>query len=262
MPRLNPKLRRSLIATHRFFGQLAALVVVLLALTGLALNHDEAFDFLKGSVHWEPLLDWYGIAPKGELVHFSAGEHSAAGLERGLYLDGRYLTDTESELIGVATVQQFLAVATADRLFLVDPGSVDPEDSQDVPGAQIVDQMDSASLPGTLTRVGSRRDGQLWVAVQDEFFRADADLLNWERSVPDEVGWSEASSAPEALTTEILREYRGNGLPLIRVLADLHSGRIFGRHGTWLMDGAAVILLLLVVTGILGSGLGRRKKLD
>jgi hypothetical protein len=262
VPRLNPKLRRSLIATHRFFGQLVVLVVVLLALTGLALNHDEEFDFLKGAVHWEPLLDWYGLVPKGELVHFSAGDHNAAGLELGLYLDGRYLIATESELIGVVGVQQFLAIATADRLFLVEPMSVDPEAPQGGPGARIFDQMNSASLPGSLTRVGSSRDQKLWVAVQDEFFTADAELLNWERSVPKDVSWSEASRAPEALTTEILREYRGHGLPLIRVLVDLHSGRIFGRHGTWLMDGSAVILLLLVLTGILGSGLGRRRKLD
>ena len=61
------------------------------------------------------------------------------------------------------------------------------------------------------------------------------------------------------MEADILGEYRGRGLPLIRVLSDLHSGRIFGRYGTWLMDASAVILLLLVATGILGSGLGRRR---
>lgn len=258
MPRLNPKLRSRLIATHRFFGQAAAVVVVLLALTGLALNHDEDFDFLKGSVHWEPLLSWYGLVPKGELVHFSAGDHNGASLEGGLYLDGRYLAPTESHLIGIVRYQHFLAMATRDRLLLVKP-----EASESVAGAQIFDQMDSASLPGPLTRVGRSRNQELWVAVDDVSFKADADLLNWEASerssVPTDVAWSTATPAPGPLRANILSEYRGHGLPLIRVLADLHSGRIFGRHGPWLMDASAVVLLLLVLTGIMGSGLGRRK---
>ena len=262
MPRLNPKLRRSLIGTHRFFGQAVAVVVVVLALTGLALNHDESFDFLKGSIHWEPLLDWYGIAPKGDLVHFPAGDHNGVSLERGLYLDGVYLTATESYLVGVVKLQDFLAVATPDRLFLVQPvggPSIEPPGSPSDAGARIIDQMDSASLPGPLTRVGHNLNRELWVEVRDEFFKADADLLNWEPSDPAGVIWSASSPLPEALEADILREYRGRGLPLIRVLSDLHSGRIFGRYGTWLMDTSAVILLLLVATGILGSGLGRRR---
>ncbi len=268
MPRLNPKLRRSLIAVHRFFGQLAAAVVIVLALTGLAMNHEEDLDFLEGTVRWEPLLDWYGLAPEGGLVYFAADPHSGASLERGIYLNGRYLVATETPLVGVIRFQRFLAFAARDRLLLVDPKAVDPvpfviKDSiEESTGqrARILDQMDSASLPGLLTRVGRSSDEELVVATDAGSYKADADLLSWSPIDSTTVEWSVQSSPPQELRSAILREFRGEGLPRTRVIADLHSGRILGDYGPWLMDGSAVILLLLVATGIAGSGLGRRRR--
>jgi hypothetical protein len=243
-----------LIAVHRLFGQVAAVVVVVLALTGIAMNHGDDFEFLQGPVRWEPVLDWYGLAPEGELVHFSAGPHSGASLERGIYLDGRYLMATQSSLVGVIRFRSSLAFATRDRLILVDPAPAGADER-----ARILDQMGSASLPGLLTRVGLSRDLELVVETDAGSYKADADLLHWEPADPATVTWSAASPPSEALRTRILREYRGEGLPRTRVIADLHSGRIFGRYGPWLMDGSAVILLLLVATGIARSSLGRRR---
>ena len=229
--------------------------MVLLALTGLAMNHEEDLAFLKGTVRWEALLDWYGLAPDGELVYFSAGSHSGASLERGIYLDGRYLVATESPLVGVIRFQRFLAIATRDRLLLVDPS---PSISDD--RARILDQMDSASLPGSITRVGRSRALELVVDTESGSYKADQDLLSWAPTEAATIDWSAASPPPKELRLAILREFRGEGLPRTRVIADLHSGRIFGDYGPWLMDGSAVILLLLVATGIAGSGLGRRRR--
>ena len=41
-----------------------------------------------------------------------------------------------------------------------------------------------------------------------------------------------------------------HGLPLERVLLDLHSGRIFGEAGVWLVDAAALLFLLLAGSGL------------
>ena len=53
-----------------------------------------------------------------------------------------------------------------------------------------------------------------------------------------------------ALAAELSADYRGHSLSWERVLLDLHSGRLFGRYGTWVMDIAAGLLLVLVMTGI------------
>ncbi len=43
----------------------------------------------------------------------------------------------------------------------------------------------------------------------------------------------------------------GGGLPLERVVLDLHSGRLFGWLGPYVMDAAALGLLIVAITGLL-----------
>jgi len=45
------------------------------------------------------------------------------------------------------------------------------------------------------------------------------------------------------------RHFRGEVLPVERVLLDLHSGRFFGRFGPWIFDTIAVLLILLALSG-------------
>jgi uncharacterized iron-regulated membrane protein len=47
-----------------------------------------------------------------------------------------------------------------------------------------------------------------------------------------------------------MQTYRRGGLPLERVILDLHSGRIVGDWGVYVVDGAALLFLALVITGM------------
>lgn len=237
---------------------MAAVVVLLLAVTGVMLNHVDDLAWMKGNVTSSWLLDWYGVAPSEEIVHFEVGRHSAAGLEGGLYLDGRLVDSSPDPLVGAVPVQRYVAFAMPDRIVIYDPvgggGDAPPP---------VVDQMDSASLPGVVVRVGATADRRIALQSASQRFVSTPDLLGWEPlDAGAEVSWSAPSEASEAQRDAILRGYRGNGLPRTRVVADLHAGRLFGRFGPLAMDLSAVALLVLVVTGLAGSGFGRRRSSD
>jgi uncharacterized iron-regulated membrane protein len=51
------------------------------------------------------------------------------------------------------------------------------------------------------------------------------------------------------LERALQNHYRSEVLPLERLLLDLHSGRFFGSAGPWIMDAAAVLLVLLALSG-------------
>jgi uncharacterized iron-regulated membrane protein len=249
MPVANPRLRRQINLAHRHLGLVAALIVALLALTGLLLNHAEDLDFLEHPVRSELLLDWYGLSPDGELASFPAGRYWAVGLERGIYVDARYVAASEAPLIGAAALDDFLVLATHDSLLLV---TADGE-------ANLIDRLQSESLPGELRRIGRGADGQLWVEAADGVHRADRDLLSWGGVAPSEpVRWSAAAELPPEQRRAVLESFRGEGLPLARVIADLHSGRILGSSGHLLMDGAALVLLLLTGSGFYNWRCARR----
>ena len=237
---VNPRQRRQLDLAHRYLGLAVALIVALLAVTGILLNHAEEIPLLERPVRSELLLNWYGLSPDGELVSFAAGRHWAVGLERGIYLDARHVAASEAPLIGAAALDDFLVLATRDSLLLV---TADGE-------ANLIDRLQSESLPGELQRIGRGADGQLRVQAAGGIHRADRDLLSWGGADPSEpVRWSAAAELPPEQRRAVLASFRGEGLPLGRVIADLHSGRILGSFGSLFMDGAALVLLLLTGTG-------------
>ena len=71
------------------------------------------------------------------------------------------------------------------------------------------------------------------------------------KSLADDTVFTEPQVLPEAISKAISQAYLGEGLPLERILLDLHSGRLFGKIGVYVMDSAAVLMIVLTVTGLL-----------
>ena len=103
-------------------------------------------------------------------------------------------------------------------------------------------------LPAEIFRMGWR-ENDIYIDTHRGVFSADPNFLVWSQADHAPV-WTETSTIPRAIESDILRVYRGRGLPWERVVLDIHSGRIVGRWGPYLMDGAALVLLILVVSGL------------
>lgn len=74
--------------------------------------------------------------------------------------------------------------------------------------------------------------------------------LGKAHDVPAQTGWGQSVVVPAALRTELIRQYRGRGLSVERLLLDLHAGRLLGAFGVWLVDLTAVVCLGLAVSGL------------
>ena len=80
-------------------------------------------------------------------------------------------------------------------------------------------------------------------------FYSDTDMQTW-RQYPYSGGyWSGSDKLPGNLERTLIRKYRGKGLSLEKLLLDLHSGRIFGGAGVYLIDLSAIIFIILAVSG-------------
>jgi hypothetical protein len=228
---------RRLLVWHRRLGLAAALLVCVLAVTGLALNHGEALRLDSRQLRTAWLLDWYGIE-RPPPVSFAADAHWVTWWEPTLYLDGHPVTESPAPLGAAPAGPDLIAVAFADGLLLLTAEGT------------LVERLGLAALPGTLRAIGTAPAGTLTVATEGGIFTADAELLGWQPSSATPV-WARPAPLPETIRARLAAAAGGLGLPIERVLLDVHSGRILGSWGPWLMDAAALGLLALAATGLL-----------
>lgn len=88
------------------------------------------------------------------------------------------------------------------------------------------------------------------IAVQDlDAYQSIDGGDTWLPVAPKEVDWSQTSLLSE--------EQRGKLLPYARptviveqLLIDLHSGRLFGRFGSWVITGVGCLALWLALSGV------------
>lgn len=225
---------------HRWLGVISALFVLLLVISGWMLNHTErlALDTLRVNTGW--LLDWYGMHPATEPVSYRTGGHRLTWLEGRLYLDATNVTATNGPLVGAVAMPDMLAGATANRIYLM------------LSDGRLVEKIDVQRLiEEPLVGIGLTENGQLALNSGEQTSRLNLDTLTIQPLTGESVHWSAPVPLPATLRAKIMQDWRGQGLPLERVVQDLHSGRILGLGGTLFMDLIGLLLAGLAVTGLL-----------
>lgn len=244
-----------LIRAHRAVGAAAVLFVVLVAVTGVLLNHTHALGLDGDYIAMPYVLDWYGIEMPTPAAVFRTDGAVLAQVEDRVYFspgNGRAWTlaaEQTAWLAGAVPVAsgQMTAAAVDQGLLLLDSTG---------------ERVDLLSWPsGYESRpdaVGLTASGSLAVRYSREGYQLNAALTAWQMS-DDPI----SAAAPGAMLTREARaslqtQYRQRTLTWERVLLDLHAGRIFGRHGVWLSDATAVALLFLSCSGLV-TWLRRRR---
>jgi hypothetical protein len=241
---------------HRWIGIVVALFVLLLAVTGIALNHGRDWNLDQRYVSWNWLLDAYGIRAPAPSASFAVGDRRATLIGQRLYLNEREIARGANTLTGMIMLGSFVLVTSRDSALLL------------TSDGELVEQIDlSNRLPGPVQRLG-RAGERTAVSSAGAIYIGDANVTAFEAS-PDsadsEIAWSLPSPPGAILLSSLQAQYRGRGLSVERLLADLHSGRIISVTGPYLMDAVAVLLIVLSSTGLLlwmrpgrrGNGQGR-----
>jgi hypothetical protein len=227
---------------HRWLGVVLVVFVLLLAVSGVALNHASDWGLDRRQLDWPWLLDAYGIHAPAPTASFADGGLRATLLGERLFLDDAEIAQEVAGLAGIAVLAPLALIGTNDTLYVV------------TTAGELVEAIDTtAALPGSIDRVG--RDGRRAVVESGgRLYRSDPDITHfaaWDTSARESVQWSSAT-LPDAAELEALQAlYRGRGPTVERVLADLHSGRIFAAAGTLIMDVVAVCLVVLSLSGLI-----------
>lgn len=209
-----------LLRWHRRIGVVLALFLVWMSLSGVVINHAAGLGLDRQLLENRFWLSRYGVSGPHD---FLAGERpfrlSSEGLQSGqAALGGCDL------LLGVAQVPDGLVLACDSRILLL-TAQGELVEQTDL-GRGLPGPFSAMSVEGGVVRL-KRADGQvLRLETLDLSLQPAAGPRVWLTPVP----------APAAITRE-------------RLLLDLHSGRLFGRFGPWLVDFLAVAVVVLAFSG-------------
>lgn len=215
--------------------------LTLACVTGLALNHTVDLDLGGKTVTWPWVLSCYGMALEGKPVAFGIGGKAYAASWGGKLFHRSQAIAADSPLVGAVPLRDGTAVVTATSVHYF---GLDGE---------LIESMDGTVLPATpVVRAGRTADFELVIETSSGSFTGDANLLGFRPSTGEqETEWSLTVPPTEADLEEWREAFHGGGIPLDRVILDLHSGRIFGTFGKWLYDLAVIGAIILSATGFL-----------
>lgn len=117
------------------------------------------------------------------------------------------------------------------------------------PEGETIEHIGNANgLPAGLKKMGVE-NGKLVLQAAHGFYTTDDSFLDWHHTEVTGTPWVQKQTLPDAIYQQLANQYRGRDLTIKRTLLDLHSGRILSNWEVWLMDAAAVAMLLLSFSG-------------
>ena len=220
---------------HRWLGLLVALPVLVLSVTGVLLNHIEFLDWAD-----DPLPPWlarsYGVSPTEQIHGSQVDGHWYAQAGERLFMDGSAVASCSAPFQGAVAAQGLTVAGCGGDLLLLQ-------------GDQQVERLRPGQGVPVFTRLGVT-GGALVLETESRLLRFDLEHLNRVvLAVPD---WQPAviEPLPAVLQPGLQAASVPASLNWQRLLQDLHAGRVFGWAGQWVMDLAALLLVVLALTGV------------
>ncbi|MDP2607913.1 MULTISPECIES: PepSY-associated TM helix domain-containing protein [unclassified Oceanobacter] len=235
------KLVPFLIHWHRRGGLIILPVLLMLAITGILINHSQSLGWAKTPVYSSWIAWLYGIQDTTVEQGFAAGDHWVSQVGDTLYLDHDAIGHCDQPLLGALRWQETIALLCNNRIALY------------LPDGQLVEEL--GSLPLQASTLGMLPDQDALLLSSPPYY-LDNNSWSWQPLPPESVPtadspWATLTPLPAELVESLNKDKPLPGISRERLLLDLHSGRLFGEVGVWVVDAVSLVLIFLALSGTL-----------
>lgn len=238
---------------HRWTGLSLILFVIFMVFSGILLNHTAGLKLDSHYVKAGWVLDWYGIKPDFETTQYFVEPEYITKIGDRLYLNqkmiGKDKDINNTPLVGAVKTGNFIVAGLSDKILLL---TLEGELVETINAYQ--------GLPAPIEKLGLTKSAGLLLATRDGNFKFDLNELKSRRVQRVSQKWAEPSKLPVNLKHTLLTSHRESSLSWERVVQDLHSGRLFGNWGVYVVDFFAILFLVLSLTGFLLWFINRTRK--
>jgi hypothetical protein len=216
-------------------GLFAAGFLVMLTITGIALQHPASFGLDRRYVQSEILLSWYGVELEGAKTTYQLRGKYLVLADGEVYWDNRRLLQLET-LTGAALSGNTLVFTDTFYYYLFDATTAEP--------------IEQIGAPATISQSGSI-GGDFVFRSQTSWYRfieAEAEFV----VIPamNAQDFRQPIAAPAAVQSQLRRVQAASIVSWQQFFSDLHTGRLFGTLGPLLIDLVGLAVLLLAGTGL------------
>lgn len=233
---------------HRSLGAGAAIFILFLVISGLAINHSHDLGLDQRHVSQSSLLSWYGIGKPQDIRSFAVADSWLSFAGSQLYLNDKHVATIANGVGAVRNADMLIAAGSEELLLLDHDGTLIERLPWYQPGV------------GPIEAIGLYEETIVAVKSANQLWLADEQMLDWQPAENVSTGavWSSPVLPPPELHRDITSQYRGDGLSMERLLLDFHSGRIFGPVGVLVYDLLALAVGFMAITGLVLWFRGRR----
>lgn len=233
---------------HRLLAYSVALLLAWFSLTGIALNHSDDFKLKDIQIQHPWLLIWYQIDPPKIKRAFQLNDNWLLETQHRLYWNETALP-FRGKIHSLVSQGPMVSILLPEQLILLtDKGDLIeqlllPEPLQSSTQTQKSPQFYQAHQ----TLILANQNDQAWL-LSDDLTTLKA------MDAPATIEWQTLDTiqpqvAPKALQQTLSHSFN-SPLSLEKVLLELHNGYFLGAVGPWLVDFAALLFVLMVISGI------------
>jgi len=230
--------RSAIVKLHRSIAIVSVFIIMFTAITGFLLQHAEDFNWHQKSIQQSWLLDLYDVRPAVSRSYQVVNKPSdcVTQLAHQWYVNDQLVTVSKGQLKGAVYLQPFWVLANENQLFLYSNVFA------------LVEQI-TPELDAEITGIGAEGD-KLMIATASAIYKADEDLLTFVKESGKQQ-WKISKRIPTPLEYIATLPSRVSDIRYLRLMQDLHGGRLFGLPHWLIPDLTAFSLLFLSISGLL-----------
>lgn len=232
---------------HQRAGLFSFIFMGWLGVSGFLLNQSAPWGLDAIRVKSQLIMSMYGLYPQVPESGYISENHWLVNTTENTVMDGLKLDRHIPSPLGFAVTGKSddlkMYVATKEKLTLVNGrGEVLEEISDYMLPVSAINQV--GYLPGA--------DGESQkIVVRGEASYSTEDGFTWTRlnDADELVKWSSLSPIDENIKKDVL-PFASPTVALEQVIIDMHSGRLFGRFGPYVINAVGVACLWLSISGV------------
>lgn len=228
------RLLHSIYTWHRWMGLSILLWVLMWAVSGLLIEASPALglDKKKLSANW--LLTHYGVSAPRHIGDW--GNDNLQEWNQGISYKGQWLEKSQAPIMA--------ALATSNMIVVADPQTIQLYDLN----GHWIDQLSTpASMPSHTIQQLGLANNHVVAKTPSGAYEIDGEWLQWVASEQNNINWINRN---QAVANQNIQSPKAlHDITVERLVLDIHSGTLFGPVGRWLSRLAAVVMILLALSG-------------